>query len=95
MTTYTKLKDGSWGVRTTVTVVSGAIVQVKKKDGTARHERIARVLWKGNGVSLCAIVASASTSKGTRYGNRYECEECGNFVTEGDGSTCWETGAAH
>ncbi|OFW05628.1 MAG: hypothetical protein A3H96_11245 [Acidobacteria bacterium RIFCSPLOWO2_02_FULL_67_36] len=28
-------------------------------------------------------------------GHRYECEECGEMVTHGDGSSCWETGCAH
>jgi hypothetical protein len=28
-------------------------------------------------------------------GRRYECDECGERVTRGDGSSCWETGHAH
>jgi len=28
-------------------------------------------------------------------GFRYCCEECGEWVTAGDGSRCWETGLAH
>ena len=28
-------------------------------------------------------------------GYRYCCEECGEWVTAGDGSRCWETGLAH
>jgi hypothetical protein len=31
---------------------------------------------------------------GRPNGSRYECEECGEIVTRGQGS-CWETGAAH
>ena len=31
---------------------------------------------------------------GIAEGQRYECEECGEYVTRGQGS-CWETGAAH
>jgi len=31
---------------------------------------------------------------GIRDGQRYECEECGEWVTRGQGS-CWETGCAH
>lgn len=31
---------------------------------------------------------------GIRNGQRYECEECGEWVTRGVGS-CWETGGAH
>jgi hypothetical protein len=32
---------------------------------------------------------------GIESGRRYECEECGDFVTRGDGSSCWETGMSH
>ena len=31
---------------------------------------------------------------GIAGGQRYECEECGEYVTRGQGS-CWETGIAH
>lgn len=31
---------------------------------------------------------------GIAKGQRYECPECGDYVTRGQGS-CWETGAAH
>lgn len=31
---------------------------------------------------------------GIPEGRRYECEECGEYVTRGQG-TCWETGCAH
>jgi hypothetical protein len=32
---------------------------------------------------------------GIPNGRRYCCDECGEWVTRGDGSSCWETGAAH
>lgn len=32
---------------------------------------------------------------GIPNGRRYCCEECGEFVVRGDGSSCWETGCAH
>lgn len=37
----------------------------------------------------------SSNSKNRRNGRRYECDECGEWVGEGDGSRCWETGCAH
>lgn len=33
-------------------------------------------------------------SDGIPEGRRYECQECGEYVTRGQG-TCWETGCAH
>jgi hypothetical protein len=54
-TTYTKLKDGSWRLHTTATVREGDSVTVTKKDGGTKRETVARVLWGGNGVSLCSL----------------------------------------
>lgn len=55
MATYTKLKSGEWGVRVDGTAKAGTTVAVKKKDGTTKSERIVKVVWSGNGISLCAI----------------------------------------
>lgn len=54
--TYTKLRSGEWGVRvTTGPVAQGDQVTVSKKDGSTARETIARVVWTGEGVSLCEI----------------------------------------
>ena len=51
--------------------------------------------------SLREFVEQAKQARAQGYedgipdGRRYECEECGERVTRGDGSTCWETGCAH
>jgi hypothetical protein len=62
MASYTKLRDGSWGVRTEGRVVEGLVVTVTKRDGSVKTETIGRVLWTGadqttgRTVSLCSIV---------------------------------------
>jgi hypothetical protein len=53
--TYTKLQSGNWGVRVRGEIEAGDRITVTKKDGTTKVETIERVLWTGNGVSLCAI----------------------------------------
>jgi hypothetical protein len=64
MTTYTKLRSGSWGVRIVgSTPTPGTAVNVSKKDGTVKQETIAKVVWSGldragQRVSLCAIEPS-------------------------------------
>ena len=55
--TYAKLRDGSWGVRVTGPAAAGQSVTVRKKDGTSKVERIAAVVWEGDGVTLCSIEA--------------------------------------
>lgn len=64
--TYAKLRDGSWGVRVTGGVpAAGTALTVRKKSGETKSETIARVLWTGDGVALCAIEPSSrSTSRG-------------------------------
>jgi hypothetical protein len=59
MATYAKLRDGSWGVRVQGGGVEpGETVTVTKKSGETKVERIGRVLWNGDGISLCTLAAS-------------------------------------
>ena len=99
MASYTKLKDGSWGIRVDGTVAPGSVVTVTKKDGTRNTEKVAKVLWTGNGVALCSIAPkdakpqSQPSSRSRVAGRKYECPECGDYVFPG--TRCWETGCTH
>ena len=93
--TYTKLRSGDWGVRVTGDAPApGVVVTATTKAGKSEQHVIARVIWSGDGVHICAIEAS-----GRRSGSTYErgvgrtCDECGEKIVRG--STCWETGASH
>lgn len=55
MITYTKLRDGSWGVRSTEALQVGQVVQVNKASGEVKQETIRGLVWTGNGVWLCSI----------------------------------------
>ena len=69
--TYAKLKSGNWGVRIpNEDAKEGQTVTVTKKDGTTKQETIAKVVFRGNGICLCAI-APKDDSGGER------CAECG------------------
>ena len=61
--TYTKLKSGEWGVRVNGSIRTGDKVTVVKKSGASKVETVARVLWTGNGVSVCSIAQRASDSR--------------------------------
>jgi hypothetical protein len=102
--TYTKLKDGNWGIRVAGEATAGGQVRVTKKDGSSKIETVDRVLWTGDDrqgggqISLCSIRASSAPRASVscapaRRGGRRECEECGEFVTAG--TRCWETGLLH
>lgn len=60
--TFTKLNDGTWGLRVTGTATAGQTVTVKKKDGSTETKCVGRVVFSGNGVSICTIGTGAAPS---------------------------------
>jgi len=103
MNSYTKLKNGSWGVRVAGLIQERQQIQVQTKTGAVKTETVTKVLWTGpdihtgKTISLCSIAPrSNQQGQGGRrlsLGGRYECEECGDMVTPG--TRCWETGLTH
>jgi hypothetical protein len=88
MATWTKLKDGTWGIRAEGKVAVGTSVEVRKKSGESETRTVARVIWTDGKISLCSVGASRSKRRGP-----YECPECGDRVQPG--TRCWETGCLH
>lgn len=82
MNTYTKLKDGSWGVRVAGPAPSpGALVTVTKKDGSTKGERIRAVLWtgtdkEGHRIALCSLEASADKAPASGGGSPSRRRSC-------------------
>jgi hypothetical protein len=90
-TTYTKLRDGSWGIRTTEAVTAGQTVTVTKKGGETKQETVGRVLWTGDGITLATVVETAARpGKGRSRGTWTGCS-CGSveeYERPGDCFTC-------
>lgn len=59
--TYTKLKSGAWGARSTEEIKAGQAITVTKKSGGSKQETVEKVVWSGNGVWLVALVGSNSS----------------------------------
>lgn len=57
-TTYAKLQNGSWGLRSTGAIAPGQQVQVSTRDGRVKTETVGRIVWQSNGVTV------ASTARG-------------------------------
>ena len=53
-TTWTKLKDGSWGFRSTEALKVGGLVLVSRANGSSSQEVVGRLVWSGSGVWLYA-----------------------------------------
>jgi hypothetical protein len=78
MATYTKLRDGSWGIRSTREVVPGMSVVVTKKGGEAKNERVARIIWTDGKVWLASIKPRAKGG-----GNAPRREDCRKYGWDG------------
>lgn len=96
MATYTKLRDGSWGLRATQPLQTGQSITVTKKSGETKAETVGRVLWTGNGVTLATIAQGGSSRSsrsagvrecGKRHGGRC-CPTGGNCSSLGSGRSC-------
>ena len=81
MATWQKLKDGSWGVRVAGSAKAGESVRVTKKSGESQEVVISRVVWSGDGVTLCSVgqASSTGTSRSTSR-HRGGCKGCGGAI---------------
>ena len=53
---YSKLKSGEWGIRSTKEIKAGDKVTVTKKDGETRVETVKNIVWSGDGVWIAGVV---------------------------------------
>ena len=78
-TTFTKLRNGSWGVKGTG-LAAGRIVGVAKRDGSHSNVTIDKVIWTDGKVQIASIKqAGTRTATATRYTRPtgHSCECCG------------------
>ena len=84
--TYKQLKNGAWGIRVGGIVLAGETITVTKRDGSSKVETVGRVLWTGEGISICTIQRSAPANRGARRGERYDGygrEDCRKYGWDG------------
>ena len=51
--TFTKLRDGSWGLRVNGSATLGDVVTVTKRSGERVQATVGRIVWSKGGVTLC------------------------------------------
>ncbi len=94
MVTWTRMTDGQWGIIGPADVIGrNAQIEVTRKSGEKKTVGIGRIVWTGESKYGKGRVSIAEVVVARRGGRRYECDECGEYVTAG--SRCWETGAGH
>jgi hypothetical protein len=78
--TPTKLRNGSWGARVGANVQPGDIVRITTKAGKSWDATVAKVIWTGDGVSICATSSGASRNTYYTPSRRRPgcCSECGD-----------------
>ena len=86
--TYTKLQSGEWGVKINGPHPVGhkMTVHVLKKSGEKKSESV-KVIWSGNGISLCAVERSQQYTPYTG-GRGKDCKTGGNCSSFGSGRSC-------
>jgi hypothetical protein len=52
---FSKLQNGEWGIRVRGNARAGQQVSVTKRDGGTSPAIVEKVLWAGDGVSICSI----------------------------------------
>jgi hypothetical protein len=55
----TKLRSGSWGARVNGPAAVGDIVTITTRGGKTWDAEVTKVVWTGEGVSVCATAATA------------------------------------
>jgi hypothetical protein len=77
MTTWTKLNDGSWGIRGDAnTIRQGATVTVTKKSGESKTVQVAHVLWTGNGVAIAKVGTPTAAPRRSSSRMVTSCSKC-------------------
>ncbi len=68
----TKLRNGTWGAMVKGSVREGETVTIRTKAGKEWTARVSKVVWTGNGVTICATESldrppsRPATSRGSR-----------------------------
>ena len=85
-TTFTKLRNGSWGVKG-YDLRGGSVVYVTKRSGEIQAVTVDRVMWSDHtGLAIASIVSDRPAS--ARRSTRRSCPTGGNCSSFGNGRSC-------
>lgn len=94
---YTKLKDGTWGVRVSGRVSVGQEVTVTKKSGEVSHETVSVVLWTGiakDGAEASLVkISQRSTGRGRMgpgHGSAPQVRGYSSYCTDNASCRCYD-----
>lgn len=94
--TYYELRRGVWGVRVAGDATCGDIVNVQKRDGSTKREKIAHVLEQDEaGANLCTIVPQPRVSRSFACRKATTCKLCAQAIAEGATAVFCDDELAH
>ena len=77
-TSFTKLRNGSWGIKGSG-LRAGLVVGVVKRDGSTSNVTVDRIVWDGGNVQIASIKQGAGRTASTHAARPagHSCECCG------------------
>lgn len=89
-----KLKNGDWGARVNSDSVQvGDIVRITTRGGKSWEAEVLKVIWSGNGISICATQSlgggSSAGYRAPRRGVTPTGCPCGSVVEFSKPTDCW------
>lgn len=95
--TPTKLRNGDWGARVASSNVrEGDIVRITTRGGKSWEAEVMKVIWRGEGVSICATSSIATSSIASSTGHRAPRRSatrtgcpCGSVIEYSKPTDCW------
>jgi cytochrome c553 len=77
-----KLRSGEWGVRTQGVPSAGAVVTVRAASGKTWTSTIVAVVWRGDGVAICAVGQRAIAQRSAGVSRAASCRECHGRIVD-------------
>jgi len=90
---YTKLKDGSWGIRVHGCASIGQKITVTKRSGESRTERVSKVLWTGkahDGQEASLVTIERRQRMGAGHGAAPSVAGYSSYCTGNDSCRCYD-----
>jgi hypothetical protein len=72
----TKLRDGTWGARVTGPAAEGDTITITTRAGKSWDAEVERVLWTGDGVSICATASIDRPAHRSSRPSGGQCDNC-------------------
>lgn len=69
-----KLRNGNWGAKVRGAVNEGDVVTITTRAGKSWEARVTKVVWTGDGLSICATESLDRAPRRSRSSNGCSCD---------------------